>query len=529
MMSWVDLILQSLNALTANALFAVGLAFFYYLFALIFQVRSRDQGRFFRLICLGWAFNLAYIWIQSLASSHDLPARGMLTLGLLTCNTTASLFFLVGARVHLRGYLAFLRYSAVVLVPAFLVVSLPFLTYFLGFPAVRFTSFASVLFDSTAIAAVGYSYQSYFQNTHFQFRPLARWLIVLSMYSYAGLQPLYLAPDREILPPRSYPSLAEPGANLTAARPAPPSRPESTFGVSTSTADSPSAREVPSLTLHHLFFLAGAVVKLGHLVGLASFAHTFFIHYRENVRRKRDYQRYLAVFDQLEHEFATPALQLDLAIDDLESSATGGRAITPKDLVRVRERLEEVSTLLQTIRLLNTSAEDATRREEGAQVINVNSACESAAISLKIAMKTRLKMRVSYSRGATVLAKPSELVRAIRNIIKNAIEAMNLSHVQNPELEITTRVIRDHAKRPQRVQVEFSDIGPGVPVKIRERIFEDGFSTKEGRLRGHGLAVAKAIVERHHGSIAVVDPKEGRTGARFVLEFPFVEEKEDAG
>jgi len=58
---------------------------------------------------------------------------------------------------------------------------------------------------------------------------------------------------------------------------------------------------------------------------------------------------------------------------------------------------------------------------------------------------------------------------------------------------------------------------------LQERIFESHFTTKAGNARGPsglglGLAIAKAIVERHGGRIRVVNAAEG--GAIFSVELP---------
>ena len=71
------------------------------------------------------------------------------------------------------------------------------------------------------------------------------------------------------------------------------------------------------------------------------------------------------------------------------------------------------------------------------------------------------------------------------------------------------------------------DTGPGVPVEIREKIFETFFTTKGEMGTGLGLAVVKNVMRRHKGSVTLVDsPDRARTtnqltgGAKFVLRFP---------
>jgi signal transduction histidine kinase len=66
----------------------------------------------------------------------------------------------------------------------------------------------------------------------------------------------------------------------------------------------------------------------------------------------------------------------------------------------------------------------------------------------------------------------------------------------------------------ETVTFAVTDSGPGVPVELRERIFEPLFTTRADG-SGLGLAVARQIVDAHGGRISVEDVP-GR-GARFVV------------
>jgi two-component system sensor histidine kinase KdpD len=68
------------------------------------------------------------------------------------------------------------------------------------------------------------------------------------------------------------------------------------------------------------------------------------------------------------------------------------------------------------------------------------------------------------------------------------------------------------------VEISVTDQGPGIAAEERERVFEM-FSQKGGGARsGLGLAIAKAFVEAHGGTIWV-DPGVAR-GARVVFTVP---------
>ena len=68
-----------------------------------------------------------------------------------------------------------------------------------------------------------------------------------------------------------------------------------------------------------------------------------------------------------------------------------------------------------------------------------------------------------------------------------------------------------------------ADTGIGIPAADRERVFERFFRTAIAARHaiqgtGLGLAITKAIVEAHHGTIAV-DSDEGR-GSTFTVCLP---------
>ncbi len=100
-----------------------------------------------------------------------------------------------------------------------------------------------------------------------------------------------------------------------------------------------------------------------------------------------------------------------------------------------------------------------------------------------------------------------KLHRVVTNIASNARDAMG----GGGRLHMSGRV------RDGRLELDVTDEGPGVPVEIRDSLFEP-FVTKDKKGgTGLGLAVARQFVEDHGGSLALVD--EG-PGARFRIVLP---------
>jgi signal transduction histidine kinase len=62
------------------------------------------------------------------------------------------------------------------------------------------------------------------------------------------------------------------------------------------------------------------------------------------------------------------------------------------------------------------------------------------------------------------------------------------------------------------------DQGPGIAFAERDRIFEPFRTTGGSSSTGVGLAICRAVVEAHGGSITVDDRPGG--GARFLVSLP---------
>ncbi|HEY3476638.1 MAG TPA: ATP-binding protein, partial [Anaerolineales bacterium] len=105
-------------------------------------------------------------------------------------------------------------------------------------------------------------------------------------------------------------------------------------------------------------------------------------------------------------------------------------------------------------------------------------------------------------------AYASELNQVWTNIIDNAVDAMK----GKGEIKIRTY------EQDQRVVVEISDNGPGIPEEIQPRIFEPFFTTKApGQGTGLGLHICHdIIVNRHHGQL-LVESRPGETTFTVIL------------
>ncbi len=110
-----------------------------------------------------------------------------------------------------------------------------------------------------------------------------------------------------------------------------------------------------------------------------------------------------------------------------------------------------------------------------------------------------------------ILADPSQMKRALVNLIDNAAEAVESSPVK----EIWVRTALDAGR--DLVVLVVADSGPGISAEAKEKLFLPLFSTKR-RGTGLGLAIVSRIVTEHRGAIRVEENRP--SGTKFVIELP---------
>ncbi|MDF2530885.1 MAG: histidine kinase [Clostridia bacterium] len=99
------------------------------------------------------------------------------------------------------------------------------------------------------------------------------------------------------------------------------------------------------------------------------------------------------------------------------------------------------------------------------------------------------------------------------NLVDNAIK------YNNPKGKI---VIKSFMK-DNDANIEIQDTGIGIPMELKDKIFEPFYTVDRNRSRqsggtGLGLALVKQMVEKQHGSISIIDRKE--QGTSFLIKFP---------
>ena len=144
----------------------------------------------------------------------------------------------------------------------------------------------------------------------------------------------------------------------------------------------------------------------------------------------------------------------------------------------------------------------------------VNRTLELKAYSLRI---DNIEILVDLDpRIPPVRANPCKLQQALLNLVNNAHEAMAQARGGGTLLIRTEPTLL--GGRPA-VRVSIADDGPGVPLDLRQRLFEPFFSTKRSQSgTGLGLAISRQIADECGGRLRLDETY--TPGAKFDLDLP---------
>jgi CheY-like chemotaxis protein len=124
-----------------------------------------------------------------------------------------------------------------------------------------------------------------------------------------------------------------------------------------------------------------------------------------------------------------------------------------------------------------------------------------------------------------VQASEAHLVRALGNLVRNAVEAIDGPGqvvIKTESVSLSEPVSGFETMDPgDYAAVSVADTGPGIPKAALARIFEPFYTSKrvgENTGSGLGLAIVHSVVKEHEGFVDVESTV--GTGSRFILYFP---------
>lgn len=272
--------------------------------------------------------------------------------------------------------------------------------------------------------------------------------------------------------------------------------------------------------------------SLGHLV--AGIAHEInnpvsFIH--GNLSYADGYMQDLLELIyryQVEHPNPSPSLNRKIETIDLDFL----RDDLPKLFTSMRVGTERIRDIVRSLRNFSHIDEAEIKR------VDIHEGIDSTLMILQHRLKStserpEILVLKNYGYLPTVECYPGLLNQVFMNLLTNAIDALdtvafstfnpgsetpsnNLSKSQfAPCIHICTKKLKG-----DRVSIQITDNGSGIPEAVRAKLFDPFFTTKPvGKGTGLGLSVSYQIVVEQHGGQLRYQPKSSQ-GAEFVIEIP---------
>jgi two-component system sensor histidine kinase ChvG len=214
------------------------------------------------------------------------------------------------------------------------------------------------------------------------------------------------------------------------------------------------------------------------------------------------------------HELKNPLASLRSAVDSLTvATAPNDRSAL---VAIIRDDVQRLDRLINDIS--EASRLDAELSRARFEPVDLGIMIEGL-VAAREARGLNGQVRLAFARprlGSTVvMGDDSRLARVLSNLIDNAVS------FSPPDGLVQIAATCDG----ERVIIRVEDDGPGVPPEIREEIFQRFHSIRPGddafgKHSGLGLAIARAIVDGHGGTIAALDRDGGVNGARFMILLP---------
>ncbi len=218
-----------------------------------------------------------------------------------------------------------------------------------------------------------------------------------------------------------------------------------------------------------------------------------------------------AMMGAVSHDLRTPLASIKTAVSSLRQNGEGLSEMDQADLL---ELIEQQSDRLAR---LVTNLLDMTRIESGALAVRPAliplDEVVAEAMAAVDSLVPRSSVHLEPATGLPLLAIDHVLIgQVLANLLENAARQSS----PDRSICIGARVVGDPAI--PFVEISVTDEGPGIASEERERVFEMFSQNSGGGRAGLGLAIAKAFVEAHGGTIWI-DPATTH-GARFLFTVP---------
>ncbi|CAI8850079.1 sensor histidine kinase [Kosakonia quasisacchari] len=234
-----------------------------------------------------------------------------------------------------------------------------------------------------------------------------------------------------------------------------------------------------------------AVPKHRELRQMVDAVNGFLARVRESTERERVFIADAA------HELRTPLAAMRINVEALQSYVSSD---SQKELLAgiIRSNSRAARLVNQLLLMMHSEARIDTVMEPVPLTTLIQ---ERMAGLVPLAAERRVELEFYSDDEIWITGVRERLMSLIDNVIENAVK-------YSPE---GGRVEVDLRSLDKFTQLRVSDAGPGIPVELRERVFDRFFRDPNQMQSGSGLglAIVKAVAQQHNSSVSLSTSAEG--------------------
>lgn len=231
-----------------------------------------------------------------------------------------------------------------------------------------------------------------------------------------------------------------------------------------------------------------------------------FARQRELEQARRD------LIAAVSHDLRTPLTSIRAMIEALADEVVAEPEMVQRYYGTIRSQIQNLSGLIND--LFELSQLETGQVQLAVEAVNMNDLLSDVLESMQAQAGAKgVSLQGIFSEDVPIIkGELNKLQRVITNLVQNAIRHTPAGG----SISLATQ------PAPDGVQVEVADTGEGIAPEDLPHIFEQFFRGEKSRSRetggaGLGLAIARRIVEAHHGRIWVESQVGEGTRFRFVL------------
>lgn len=154
-----------------------------------------------------------------------------------------------------------------------------------------------------------------------------------------------------------------------------------------------------------------------------------------------------------------------------------------------------------------------TRKAE--EILSVDNLAITALLKSKQALSVARKVTFETAINCSLQnlkIRSFDLVKILGNLLDNALDAA--AEQDEDFRRVSLRIFRENG----RLILQVSNPRPIIPREVTDKLFEEGYTTKEGNHSGEGLFIVKKLASQYGGTIEVLSDE--TNGTSFIVKLP---------